>query len=649
MILAVAMIVAAKGQSAHSTAYDWLPDPKFVTATSDTSVGEVVVRRHISIEYFFQEGLFLEYYVYHKIIYVNNDNAIARNNRQYVPIDEAKENIIEKARVILPNGKVVTMQQNDVRTTIDSEDGLSYRYFPVEGVQTGALIEVLIKQIRYPSYNGRIVYAQDAYPVKEHEFMLISPLSLEFAFKSYNGCPPMKKDTAVHELNLYRLVALDMPELEQSGIFPFNPNRAGVLFKLDKNHNGNNNDMVSYPSIAQAMYRKVTPQLDKKTLRSLDDLLSKARLSQCRDLEDKVYTLEQFAEENFRLAKGDGDDLSHVPSIVATGNCSEWGSSIILSVLLRRAGIEHELVLTTERSKYRFDKDFATHYGIQEFLIYVPGIKQYLTPGDPTLRNGLLPPQLAGADALYVSELVVGDITTAVGQIKRLPETRSEWAQHDTYVSADLTGDLLRPSFHVRNELFGYMARGSQAYFQYMSDEVKEKNRRETLEFFSKDGEFTNITSANDRLVDFNKRHFVVEGDIITEEFTQQMGDKTLFRVGMLIGTQTEMYREHIDSVSRPIDIGYARSFKRRLTVKIPPGQTLIGVEKLNMDVTRNDGKGNLMTFKSEAVIMGDSLTVDIIENYPRQTFSGNQFKDYRDVINAAADFSRLAVVIGPR
>jgi hypothetical protein len=54
------------------------------------------------------------------------------------------------------------------------------------------------------------------------------------------------------------------------------------------------------------------------------------------------------------------------------------------------------------------------------------------------------------------------------------------------------------------------------------------------------------------------------------------------------------------------------------------------------------------MGFVSEYALRGSKLSVSVHEYYAKTSYPLQQFEDFRKVINAAADFNKLTLVLEP-
>jgi len=122
-----------------------------------------------------------------------------------------------------------------------------------------------------------------------------------------------------------------------------------------------------------------------------------------------------------------------------------------------------------------------------------------------------------------------------------------------------------------------------------------------------------------------------------------KIGDIYLFKVGMVIGPQSELYSEEkrVSDAENESNHGYTRV----IVFEIPEGYKATNLEALNMNVACIDSNGTRSAeFISSYKIEGNKITVTVEENYKKVIYPLAQFEDFRKVINAAADFNKIVV-----
>ena len=116
-----------------------------------------------------------------------------------------------------------------------------------------------------------------------------------------------------------------------------------------------------------------------------------------------------------------------------------------------------------------------------------------------------------------------------------------------------------------------------------------------------------------------------------------------LFKVGHLIGGQMELYQQH--ERQNRIDMDYPTYYERKISFTIPKGYKLQGLEdaKINKSIEKNGKKVN--AFISDFTIESEKVTITAKEYYRNISLPKEDYENFRQVINAAADFNKVVLV----
>ena len=128
-----------------------------------------------------------EYFTFHRIIHVNDDRGIEMFNKIYLGINENSDIVDVRARTILSNGKIIELNQNNIKDLKENEN--VYKIFAMEGLEKGCDIEYLYTYKMGTSFFGREI-VQGRFPVLvKSSFEIIAPERLQFEIKPYNFHP----------------------------------------------------------------------------------------------------------------------------------------------------------------------------------------------------------------------------------------------------------------------------------------------------------------------------------------------------------------------------------------------------------------------------------------------------------------------------
>src|SRR5688572_5563014 len=173
--------------------YQWESErPRYKLSEKDVLLSELILKQHTQYEYVFENNQFVMYSTIHRIIYVNNNEAVQKHNRIVISMGNALELLEVKARAISKDGKSTYFDSSNLKELKDEESGKAFKIFAIEGIELGSEIEYFFIRKMRPSVFDR-VFLQFDVPVKNNSFLLTCPDHLKFDFKTYHNFPAVKE------------------------------------------------------------------------------------------------------------------------------------------------------------------------------------------------------------------------------------------------------------------------------------------------------------------------------------------------------------------------------------------------------------------------------------------------------------------------
>ena len=101
--------------------YDWEAEPSYKIDVADSV--EIITYKDKTVKefIFINDNELTEYALDHQIIWLNSDQEIENNNKVYLPYSASTELIVNKARVITKEGKVIDLDESKILTAEDEE------------------------------------------------------------------------------------------------------------------------------------------------------------------------------------------------------------------------------------------------------------------------------------------------------------------------------------------------------------------------------------------------------------------------------------------------------------------------------------------------------------------------------------------------
>lgn len=632
------------GQDYSFKNYDWdAKDTKIEVPKNYENEKEFILNRIIKIEIAVDKNSSIQYRLIHEKKYINSDDAIERNNKVYIPISDQANIIVNKLRVILKSGKIITLDQKDIKEEIDEEKGMKYNYFAINGLEKGAVIEKLYVLQEMPNLKGNTVKLQDEFPIAASSFELIYPEHLVFKTKSYNGLsePELDAKTLEHK-RILRVSEKDTPALKDDEQYSNWDVRVKLFrYKLDTNLFSGARNLNSFKEYATSTYEIVNPVLDKKQEKAIANFCSS--IPQSKDTQEQIWNIENKIKKTIIYDKYI-DSKSSLAEVLSTKQANSPDIVKLYIAVFKYFKIEQNLVFTSSRYKVPFDKDFESHENLAEFLFYFPAIKKYLTPTEIEYRLPLFPNYLGNNNGLFLKEKIFAGVPMGIGEVNFIEIPGTEITHDFMDITVDFTKDLENPLITSKMTYGGYSGMNFQPIKDFVSAEQYKTMLKSISENYTLQNEYKTLTTENDGTEFVGKKPYQLNLTFDGKDMIQKAGGNYLFSVGQTIGRQMEFYQESKRLL--PIEIDYPHYYTRKIKILLPDGATIKNLDKFVMDFkTDLDGKTEA-AFTSKYTQNKNEVIVENTEFYNIINYPLSSFDQYKAVINAAADFNKIVVIV---
>jgi hypothetical protein len=198
---------------------------------------------------------------------------------------------------------------------------------------------------------------------------------------------------------------------------------------------------------------------------------------------------------------------------------------------------------------------------------------------------------------------------------------------------------------NIRQIYSGYAASTYKAIFTFSPEDTKKLVTKEMIKFGTNSESVVNSKMENS---DFESYHdnkpFILSATVKASELIERAGNKTIVKIGEIIGQQVEMYQEKPRQF--PMNIDFAHVLERKINFTIPAGYIVKNLDDLKINHTYQENGQTTMGFNSSYQVVGNVVKITILEEYRRTFYPLSQFEDFKTVINAAADFNKVALVL---
>jgi hypothetical protein len=593
------------------------------------------------IEYGFEKNELFIYRTMHRIIHINNDKGIESFNKIYLPFNEGVEMLDVKARTILPGGTIIELDKNNIKDLKD-EDG-EYKIFALEGLTKGCEIEFYFTLKKYASFFGREMIAQGV-PVMKSHFELIAPEHLVFETKSYNKLPA-SKDTVYGGKRYLVVEDADIKEAEEEQYSMFQANLKRVEYKLSYNKARNERErLFTWNELAKKAYDIYSTVSDKE-YKKIKDLLGDVNLKPNAGAAEKIMAIENYLKKNF-ITRDDipSEDADDMIKVIKNKIASEKAIIKLYAGLYKAADINYQIVLCGDRINFEVDRTFENWNNTDNFLLYFPATKKFLAPTQIEYRYPWIPPTWTSTNGLYCINTTIGNFSTAVAEVKNIPMESYDYSflNMDMNVKLDKNDILL---IDVKQSYGGYAAPNYRAPFVFLPEGEQDKVLKEMIKFGTNSENILSHSFENKEIDQTEPyKPFVINASVRSTNLIERAGDKIIIKIGEVIGEQTQMY--NAKERTTDISLAFPHALVRTIQLTIPDGYIVKNLSDLNFNERYKEKDKTTLGFVCSYEQKGNILNIKVQEEYHNTNYPLQQFETFKKVINAAADFNKVVLIL---
>ncbi|MFT6338177.1 MAG: hypothetical protein ACI9QN_001109 [Arcticibacterium sp.] len=599
---------------------------------------------HYGIQYDYkydEEGQFICDVTYHSITRPNNEDGLESVNRIYIPLRNVIEVLEVKARTISKNGNVVNLDQSNIKEIEDEENDGGYRIFAVEGAEVGGEIEYLYtKRVYGSTFISEPM--QFTFPARNISFKLSAPENLEFEFFLANDERQISQTDTTEEYNQYEIEIDDIPAYSSEPFSGFDANKKRLEFRLAYNSVYGKKRINTYADAGKKIYDN-SKSLSKEEQKSINDFIKEHDMAQGSTIE-RLRNLEHELKVRYYMDEDTPDDVNY---LFQNGFAGKVAFLKIFVAIAEHIGVDFEIVATTNRFDTKFDPDFSTWNYLDDYLMHFPKERTFLSVHDYSVRYGSVSPGNYASLGLFIHPEMITDFVFPISRIGYIPATSYEKNMNNLDIDVSLDADLTTALVNAKRTYLGNEANYYKTVEYWMDKEQIDDLLDELAEYLATDGEVKNvkIEESNNTAEKWQNEPFVVTCNFENKNFVEFAGNSILFKVGNLIGLQSELYK----SEERKFELENLnnRGYRREITFDIPKGYEIQNPNDiiLNEEVYDDDNKP-VYLFDSSFTIDGGQLKIKIDEFYNDIFFPKSRFEEFRKVINAAADWNKVTLVL---
>ena len=637
------LIIGIQLQAQDKTGYDWNPNPVYEDIGEQYASSKAVFMllvNHLDYSYS-EEGSLRIRQTFHRKVRIMDESSIDEFNKIYISVSGETELIDVKARSINRQGRVTEINRDNIKEIEREEDDSNYKIFAVEGVEEGSDVEVFYVK-EYPAQNFGSWLFQFEYPLASGEFRLTSPPNLCYTFKSYNGFPEVVSEEG-EDIHVYSVIVKDMPAIENEEYAYSDARRARLEYRLDRNLERGKYQLLTWDDAAASVY-EIIYSINKNESKALDKLISRMKLTGI-DEEGKVKAIEKYIKSNINIQEISIPQFNDIEFVIKNNASNDQGLTRVYANIFKKMGIDHRIVLTVPRDEKRFDPEFQSYNFLDRYLIYIPGLDSYVSPGSTTDRLHYISGLLTATWSLLVEPVKLGNIESAIGMPHYIEPTPYNVNNHNTYVDFKVDVDRGLAILESQDCFRGLGGALLGEYYDMVPDDRKDEYLRQVLLLDLPDEEVLKVEASTESEKDAgNKPDFVMKYSVSSKQLIDFAGTNILVKIGESIGPQVEMYQD--EKRTADIENEFNRWYYREIVFTIPEGYRIKNPEVSIFDIIHSDESGKVYGFESGYTLEGNIYKIVINEYYKKIYLDKKYFEEYRKVVNAAADFNKVVLIL---
>jgi hypothetical protein len=623
--------------------YNWntLPAKNQADTINSVEGSVILLERRITEVYANKQKDLEEIFVYHKKIKVETHQAIDRQNKIYVPIKDVIEILKIEARFIAPNGKITVLKKESIKELENPENKGNFKTFAIEGVEVGGQIEYFyILRKNFNPHGGN--YIQDEVPKGDVTVIFAYPSKLEYLSKSYNGFPGFQLTTGENDKSYLKAEAGYIPALPEEEYAYYKASLMRYEYTLAYNNYSTALRIYSWNNACSNIYSNLIP-LKKNEESAVRSWIRKIDIPKT-DLATKVRHIENRIKSEISISEDLKQEMD-LDDVIKFKQSNKRNVVRLFLAIFQFENIGVELVVTGDMQSHPFDPDFNCFNYLDNYMIYIPAIDAYLAPDDPEYRMGVIPSNYQGGFGLFLHPVSYNEkLSTMAYELKQIPFA-SNLSNADTMyheISIDVDQAQLRAKSY--RAYYGDVARNFQSFWHLVDNDKKNELVALIFNMGSENTTIEKYNVINDSPEDIGLNPMIWNLDITANSLVENAGNDIIVKIGETISTQAELYQATTRKL--PIKISVLHDYYRKIVFNIPAGYTVSNLSDLNMHVEMlTNGKTGCI-FTSEAKIINNQLIIISREYYCDPAYPVSRYEEFRNVINAAADFNKKTIVL---
>ncbi|MDA9356821.1 DUF3857 domain-containing protein [Flavobacteriaceae bacterium] len=584
---------------------------------------------------------FDKYLTRHTIVRILAEDGIKYHKTLYIPMYNSDNLIDLKVRIIDSTGNIINFDGSNLYEVENEEFSKNFKTYELTDLMVNSIVECIYTTKEKSEIHGSQILQEDYFNTKT-EFILI-PNNFKSKVKPYNTNEVFNSEL-INNVKAKKITINNLNPVSNEEYSTAQANRVNISYQCYKA------DKISsqsefWKNITNSIYPIAFPKKYSNELIKLNELIFKIDNSKESNYTtfQKLNRIDNYIKNNFTMLENGNSDLSRLDYILKNKKGSNIGIIQLYSSLLLYNGIDYELLITSNRYYNRLDPDFFNPDNLREILFYIPKEKKYIIPDKFEYRIGEAPFNVLGNYGIYIDKNKDYYFSTIIENDKKY-----------STINRDITVDFKKMKKVIINETQKYT--GHWAITNRLMLDLSNKQTESGFKDYLTTSGIKGKTIIDHSIENNNifqttyNNPFIVNSIISSDSIiksaksntSKKKSKKYIFHLGSIIGIQSELYLDK--TRVNPIEIRYPNYYKYNILINIPRGYKVEDLEKININKNYISNAAVIAKFESSFKIEGNTLFISIEEFYKSLNYSKFKYNDFRNVINAAADFNKLEI-----
>ncbi len=363
--------------------------------------------------------------------------------------------------------------------------------------------------------------------------------------------------------------------------------------------------------------------------------------------EEKIAAIENKIKTEIKIERNGGEEYSYIGFILKNKLTNYRGLYSLYLKCFILSKLDLTLVMACDRFSGEIDVDFPSGMDLDFPIFYFDKLNKYITPNNLPSRLGYTAPEFGGSKGLYIrlSPQIYAKYYYAYEgyRIKTLPTMDMEMTKNTNLAMITIEDDVAKIDYERTSS--GYRAISERMFMQ---------------EYLIKDDNISGLIRGLDDLevdsyefkngdINMNmdpKVPFIIQAQLQSKTLIESIGNDLLVKVGMIIGTQNKLSKER--NRENDVVLRYKQHYDHHIKVKIPEGYSCSNLEEFKKDITVLDEDLDMETmfFHLDYTLIDNVLDISVKEGYNTLEVKKENYESYRNIVNSAADFNALTLVL---